>query len=167
MEVDVRFDLRSGTHGRDPDRFSSTLRGYHKLLWSKELLDGTLFELDDDVPEVSPRHVSHRGRFVLASNSMLPSVATWKAMAGVLRQLPSAGIESFRTLTYAIGGMIVFPGNCIDAHPTLNGAASYPGAQRLDRARTSATGRPPSSPWGVRSRCPAATASPPQRRWPA
>jgi hypothetical protein len=51
--VDVTFDFRSDTPDypkNDPDVVSPTLRGYHKLLWSKPLPSGVVFELMDTTP---------------------------------------------------------------------------------------------------------------------
>ena len=50
----VPFDFRTDTpHRRDPDTHSPTLRQYHKLLWSKALPDGALFDLNDAKRAVS------------------------------------------------------------------------------------------------------------------
>ena len=36
--VDTTFDFHSDTPaGKDPDKYSPTLRRYHQLLWSKDL----------------------------------------------------------------------------------------------------------------------------------
>ena len=48
---DVNFDPRSDTPlksdgtNEDPDGYSKTLNLYHKLLWSKQLPNGKIFEL--------------------------------------------------------------------------------------------------------------------------
>lgn len=48
MNFDVTFDFWSETREEgDPDAESPTLRGYHRLLWSKPLPSGRLFELRD------------------------------------------------------------------------------------------------------------------------
>ncbi len=49
MLIDTSFDFRSDASGKDPDASSPTLRLYHKLLWSKALPSGRLFDLDDTV----------------------------------------------------------------------------------------------------------------------
>ena len=55
MQIDIAFDFRSDTPpGKDPDARSPTLRKYHKLLWSKPLPSGSIFELDD-----TARHYLH------------------------------------------------------------------------------------------------------------
>src|SRR5919106_292969 len=45
--IDTSFDFRTDASGKDPDACSPTLRQCHKLLWSKALPDGRLFDLDD------------------------------------------------------------------------------------------------------------------------
>ena len=38
--IDVWFDCRQDTNGKDPDQHSSTLKRYHAELWTKPLPDG-------------------------------------------------------------------------------------------------------------------------------
>ena len=52
MAIDTSFDFGTDAFGKDPDTFSATLRRYHKLLWSKPLSGGALFDLDDKTPGV-------------------------------------------------------------------------------------------------------------------
>ena len=49
--IDITFDFQKDTPpGKDPDAFSPTLSRYHKLLWSKPLPSGVVFELDVTAP---------------------------------------------------------------------------------------------------------------------
>ena len=44
--IDVTFDFRSDTpKGKDPDKYSPTLKTYHQLLWSKALPNGDVMDL--------------------------------------------------------------------------------------------------------------------------
>ena len=43
--IDITFDFRSDSRGKDPDGYSPTLNAYHKALWSKELPNGEVLEL--------------------------------------------------------------------------------------------------------------------------
>ena len=45
--IDISFDFRSDSKGRDPDTYSPTLNAYHRALWSKELPNGQVMELLD------------------------------------------------------------------------------------------------------------------------
>lgn len=46
-------------------------------------------------------------------------------MAHIMSQFKQGEIESFRSLSYTMGGMIVFPGNRIDGKATINGARGF------------------------------------------
>ena len=57
--IDVTLDFRQDTPpGADPDRYSPTLRSYHRLLWSKPLPGGAAFALDDSSPKAYLHHRS-------------------------------------------------------------------------------------------------------------
>lgn len=123
--IDTGFDFRVDSAGKDPDAYSPTLRRYHKHLWSKRLLCGTLFDLVDTTPRVYLHHRSEIGEFFLSSDSVIQSFTRWSALNSVTKQLPEADHEEFRTIGYSIGGMMVFPGNKIDGKQTINGARGF------------------------------------------
>jgi hypothetical protein len=118
--IDVTFDFRSDTpRGRDPDKYSKTLRGYHKILWSKPLPSGDLFQLDDRTSRVYLHHRSAIGEFFLSSDAVVP---TFKWNAGVRSFVPESELQAFNAVGYTIGGMMVFPANRIDGKWTINQA---------------------------------------------
>ena len=41
--IDIKFKTYSDANGGDPDSTSPTLKKYHKILWNKELPNGTKF----------------------------------------------------------------------------------------------------------------------------
>lgn len=124
-QIDVTFDFRSDTPpGKDPDAFSPTLRRYHKLLWSKPLPSGRLFELDDTNPSAYLHHRSELGEFWLASDTVIPSFRKEQRIAHVLEQIPEE-LRAFNDIGYTIGGMMVFPGNRIGNKTTINGARGF------------------------------------------
>ena len=125
MDIDTGFDFRSDAGGRDPDRHSPTLRRYHRLLWSKRLPNGAMFDLDDATPGEYLHHKSALGEFWLASDSVIPSFLGYVVMDSVLDHFAEAEIELFQTIGYTIGGMIVFPSNRIDGKQTVNGARGF------------------------------------------
>lgn len=43
--IDITFDFRSDSKGKDPDTYSPTLNAYHRALWSKDLPNGEQMEL--------------------------------------------------------------------------------------------------------------------------
>jgi len=117
MLIDTSFDFRTDTPVRkDPDTFSPTLCRYHKLLWSKVLPSGPLFDL-----EISSRygayalhHRSQVGEFFLTSDSIIHSYTRWSKLKHITELFPEEQNEEFRRIGYTIGGMLVFPGNIID-----------------------------------------------------
>lgn len=122
--IDTSFDFRSDTPpGKDPDSASRTLRSYHKLLWSKPLRSGPLFDLTDERRGAYLYHRSELGEFFLASDAVMATLK-WKA-GDVVRQLPADVVETFNAIGYTIGAMMVFPGNKIDNKQTINGARGF------------------------------------------
>jgi hypothetical protein len=134
MKIDISFDFRSDAAGKDPDTFSPTLKRYHQHLWSKRLPCGHLFGLDAMWPGAYLHHHSERGKFVLASDSVIPSFTRWKSMRHIVELFSEEENEAFRTIGYTIGGMLVFPGNKVDGKQTINGARGFNRkiADRLD-----------------------------------
>ncbi len=132
--IDTAFDFRTDAGGRDPDTHSPTLRRYHRLLWSKPLPSGAMFDLDVTTSGVYLHHHSQLGEFFLASDSVIATFTRWMAMQPLVIQLPESGNEAFRTIGYTIGGMLIFPSNRIDGRQTINGARGFNRriADRLD-----------------------------------
>lgn len=126
MEIDTSLDVRTDTPvGKDPDSRSPTLRRYHKLLWSKPLPSGAMFDLDDETPGGYLHHRSGLGEFWLSSDSVIPTFGRYLKTQHIIGQLPADEIEQFRTIGYTIGGMMVFPGNRVHGRQTLNGARGF------------------------------------------
>jgi hypothetical protein len=48
QEIDIHFDVRADSNGKDPDSASKTLKAYHQLLWSKPLPNGQVMQLEID-----------------------------------------------------------------------------------------------------------------------
>ena len=124
--IDIHFDFRSDTPpGKDPDSFSPRLRSYHKLLWSKPLPNGKLFELTDRKDKAYLYHYSELGEFFLSSDSAIHSFSKWSSMAHIMSQFKNGEVEAFKSLGYTIGGMMIFPGNRVDGKATINGARGF------------------------------------------
>lgn len=118
--IDINFDFRSDTPpGKDPDAHSKTLRQYHKTLWSKELPCGDRLELRDDVRGHYLHHKSGIGEFSLSSDAVIP---TFRWNETVKSFISAEDLEDFNSAGYTIGGMMVFPGNCINRQWTINQA---------------------------------------------
>lgn len=126
MNIDTTFDFRSDTPpGKDPDTHSPTLRKYHKLLWSKRLPGGVVFELVDTISQKYLYHQSELGEFLLSSDSVVPCFAREPRISHIIKQIPSQELDTFKWISYTIGGMMVFPGNRIGGKMTINGARGF------------------------------------------
>jgi hypothetical protein len=124
--IDITFDFRSDTPpGKDPDVFSPTLRTYHKLLWSKPLPSGVVFELDDTTPNTYLHHQSEVGEFCLSSDAVIPAFLREKRLSEITNQIPEEEREAFISIGYTIGGMMLFPGNRVGRQMTINGARGF------------------------------------------
>ncbi len=110
--IDITFDFRRDTPlNGDPDALSPTLRRYHKVLWGRTLPDGRDFQLDASGP-IRARYLYHRselGEFHLSSDSVAPTFTRWKRMAHIINQIPEEENEAFRSFTYTIGAMMIWP----------------------------------------------------------
>lgn len=123
--IDVSFDTRSDAGSGDPDTTSATLREYHRLLWSKNLPDGTLFSLDTSNPRRYLFHTSARGDFFLASDTVVPSYRSWLKMGHIIEHVPAEDLDGFQYLNHTIGGAMVFPGERRTGTMTVNGARGF------------------------------------------
>jgi len=137
VTIDITFDFRSDLTGKnpDPDAASPTLLCYHRLLWSKPLPSGQQFDLTpwNRVP-YALTHESELGSFWLTSDTVLATFTRRPDMQSILEQLPPEDIDALDTITYSIGGMMLWPGNQIDRRWTINQARGCTGriADRFD-----------------------------------
>jgi len=120
--IDTTFDFQLDTpEGKDPDAASPMLRRYHKLLWSKPLPSGAVFELVDTTPGVYLHHRSQLGEFWLASDAVIPTFRKEARMSRIIEQIPEE-LATFIKIGYTIGGMMLFPGNRVGGQMTINAA---------------------------------------------
>lgn len=85
--IDTSFDFRIDSAGKDPDKYSPTLRRYHRMLWSKPLPGGEVFALEDGGGYL--QHTSHLGQFFLSSDSVTPTFTQWRRMRHLVEQFPA------------------------------------------------------------------------------
>lgn len=126
MEIDVSFDFTTdtkdywvgfwgnrnglGVGNSDPDASSSTLKQYHRELWSKRLPNGDVMQL-----EVGPgNNYLTWNDFRFGSDSITASFRyhRYKAMINQLVQvIPDycSYVENYIRKCYTIGGTIIFP----------------------------------------------------------
>jgi len=120
MHIDITYDVRTDSNGKDPDNSSLTLRKYHKILWSKYLPNGQLFELNDNKSGVYLYHKSELGEYQLSSDSIIHTYFKWKRTQHIISKIPEEEMKYFYNLAYTIAGFMIFPGNKINNLPTIN-----------------------------------------------
>lgn len=121
--IDTNFDFHSDTpSGKDPDKYSPTLRRYHKLLWSKPLPNGFDFNLTDTTTGIYLHHKSELGELFLSSDAFGHTYRRQKGMAHIVNQIPSNEIATFSHICRTIGAYIIFPSNQINKKMTINGS---------------------------------------------
>lgn len=135
--IDVGFDFqqeagfdRAGIQ-RDSDKYSPTLQEYHRILWSKPLPNGKLFELT----KISSNRLFHKselGEFYLSSDRAIATFSSWVKMKHIIDQIPARELKDFIRLTDTIGGIVIWPSNKINGFQTINGARGF-NRQIVDR----------------------------------
>jgi hypothetical protein len=124
--ININFNFFSDTPtGEDPDKYSPTLRRYHKLLWSKQLPNDVSFELSDTTPGIYLHHQSALGKFFLSSDAIGHTFRGMKRMAHITDQIPPDEIDSFFAACCTIGGYVIFPSNKVENKMTINGSRGF------------------------------------------
>jgi hypothetical protein len=119
--IDITFDFYTDSNGKDPDTNSPTLKRYHKILWSKVLPNGKIFDLRDDEAGAYLYHKSELGQFYLGSDAITHSYKHHKRKQWLTRQIPEA-VNQVYSAGSTIGAYIIFPNNQINKKQTVNGA---------------------------------------------
>lgn len=119
--IDTTFNFYSDSNGGDPDSTSPTLRRYHKILWSKPLPDGVIFDLCDTKNGSYLHHRSEVGEFFLGSDAITHSYKNHKRKRWLTEQIPDEVNALFNTGS-TIGAYILFPNNRINGQHTINQA---------------------------------------------
>jgi hypothetical protein len=71
--IDITFDFYTDSNGKVPDTNSPTLKRYHKILWSKVLPNGKIFDLRNEEAGAYLYHKSELGQFYLGSDAITHS----------------------------------------------------------------------------------------------
>jgi hypothetical protein len=121
MKIDITFNVYSDANGGDPDSTSSTLRLYHKMLWSKPLPNGQKFELLDNKKGAYLYHNSEFGEFYLGSDAISHSYRNQKRKQWLIKEILNEVNELFE-IGSTIGAYTLFPKNKINNKFTINQA---------------------------------------------
>jgi len=119
--IDTTFNVYTDAKGGDPDSTSPTLRKYHRLLWSKPLPNGKIFELFDSKNGFYLYHKSELGEFYLGSDAITHSYKNHTRKKWLTEQIQNEVNELFNTGS-TIGAYILFPNNRVDGKHTINQA---------------------------------------------
>lgn len=117
--VNVNFDYRDDSNGKDPDSASPSLRAAHRALWNKELPNGAHLTLNDSGPDYLHARVNEL-EFALGSDTIATSHPGSRA-ADVRAAIGEETIEQFRRDAGKLGGRMVWPVRRIH-QPTINQA---------------------------------------------
>jgi hypothetical protein len=122
--IDVTFDVRTDSRGKDPDTASATLKSFHAALWSKPLPDGSHFQLEDAGSKYLLA-IHKDGALRVTSDTISNSMSGHKRLAPFLSELPEQLIQDVKDLGSTVGARIVFPGDRVNGKPTINVARGF------------------------------------------
>ena len=120
MQVDISFDFRRESNGKDPDAYSPTLRSYHRFLWTKQLPIGERLEIEEINSTLIYRFNMQTLKF--GSDSISNSYIGTKKIAHLNGQITQQVFEEFRDKGSTIGGYLIFPSERERGRMTINGA---------------------------------------------
>lgn len=120
MIIDTTFNVYSDAGGGDPDKTSPTLKKYHKLLWSKPLPNGKIFELVDNRSNAYLYHNSELGEFILGSDGISHSYKYHGKKQWLIKQIPNE-VDELYDICCTVGAYTIFPNRKIGGF-TINQA---------------------------------------------
>ena len=108
--IDITFDFRSDSIGKDPDTYSPTLNAYHRALWSKKLPNGEMMDLRSG----KAPFVLYWKDFCFTSDTIIVEMIGIKNKKNVdqVRAIiddTDAFYEHLIRRSYSIGSMVFFP----------------------------------------------------------
>jgi hypothetical protein len=117
--LDVSYDFRVDSKGRDPDLASPTLREYHRMLWSRTTPTGQSIQLSmrSDfylVAEIQGQMLA------LSSDTITNSLSSHKTCSFLVENADPSLVEDVKAKGSTIGARIVFPGKSRTGHQTIN-----------------------------------------------
>ncbi len=108
LNIDIQYDVRTDSRGKDPDCASETLKVYHQMLWSKPLPNGQMMEL-----ETGKGFYLKWNDMYLGSDSIIVSFmhGGYKHRQMIMDSIPEFAQyrEDYLMKAYTIAGSIVFP----------------------------------------------------------
>lgn len=123
----IFYEVDNLSPADDPDRYSKTLRLYHRKLWSRKTPSGIMIELDEKLFWNGKRY---------GSDQIAHQYKTRKECSQYWRQLDLQLRNEAKLLDSQICQFTVFPGYRVDGKPTINQAR---GIKRLVNDRIDLT----------------------------
>ena len=111
VEIDITFDFRSDSKGKDPDLWSPALKAYQRFLYSKPLPNGEKMDLDEKLVWKD---------FWFSSDSILHGYTNWASYRHIVSKADKALVSEFEAIDYSIGGEIIFPSYQVAGTQTIN-----------------------------------------------
>jgi len=122
--IDVTFDFRTDSAGKDVDIASPTLKRFHKLLWSKDLPSGEKMDLSDEAKSSYLVYKSKDKIFYLTSDSISNSYRNTKKLSHLLLGLEDE-VQKFQQIGNRIGGYIIFPSKSEEKGMSINQSRGF------------------------------------------
>ncbi|MDR2058480.1 MAG: hypothetical protein LBP83_09435 [Dysgonamonadaceae bacterium] len=106
--IDTKFNFYYDSNGKDPDGHSRKLQEYHKILWSKPLPNGKVWELKSSEDSNGYFFESEFGEF--SSDAITHSYKGWIRYSTITNIIPNEVNELFDAGS-TIGAYLIFPRN--------------------------------------------------------
>lgn len=107
-EINIKYDVRTDSYGKDPDSASATLKRYHQSLWSKPLPNGDKMQLESG----KGFYLKWRDMY-LDSDSIIVSFmhSRYGLRQKIEETIPDFAQyrENYLKKSYTIAGSIIFP----------------------------------------------------------
>lgn len=98
------------------------MKQYHKLIWSRLLPNGKVFDLVDTDSRAYLKFIDGQEEIKLSSDTIINSYTLTKRLSHLTEQYPKQLIEDYIKLGYSVGGFLLYPSYRVNKKMTINGA---------------------------------------------
>jgi hypothetical protein len=114
MTIDINYDFRIDLkyNEDDVDKYSSTLKNYHKILWQKTLPNGMYFNLFDNVKDEYLLYKINLNEIRLSSDWIINTYLHWNWCPEINNfkgQIKKEDYNEFTKIAHTIGSYIISP----------------------------------------------------------
>jgi len=118
--VNIGYDFRTDSNDGDVDKYSATLRKYHRILWSKHLPNGKSFNLSDTEENEYLFFQNDNQGIRLSSDWIVNTYSHRDFFKDLVKEIDEEEIVNFDKIAHTIGGYIIFPLNPINTPRGIN-----------------------------------------------